>query len=222
MLDRMRAALRPPDALSVTLAAKLALISHTRNYQTVKWLGKPIWQNLADAWTLQESIYDDDVDFVIECGTNQGGSAFFFASLFDLLGRGHVATIDIAKRVDFTHPRITFLEGSSIAPDVVARVRQLVAEHGAKRPLVFLDSDHSAPHVLAELHSYADLVPVGGYIFVQDGVIDELEIFADSRPGPLVATRQFLAQDDRFEVDRDRSQRYLVSHSPDGWLRRTR
>jgi hypothetical protein len=43
-----------------------------------------------------------------------------------------------------------------------------------------------------------------GYNCVQEGIIDELKILADTRPGPLVATSQFLAEDDRFEVDEAR------------------
>jgi cephalosporin hydroxylase len=166
-----------------TLAAKTAFITHAYNFERAKWLGRPIWQNLADVWTLQESICDDDVDFVIECGTYRGGSAFFMASIFDLLGRGHIVTIDIEPLADYTHPRVTFLKASSIDPETIATLRQLMDKHNAKRPLVVLDSDHSADHVLAELRAYSDLVPVGGYIAVQDGVIDQLDMFADSRPG---------------------------------------
>ncbi|HXA41977.1 MAG TPA: CmcI family methyltransferase [Candidatus Solibacter sp.] len=203
-------------------AAKEAMIIHTDNFGRVTWLGRPVWQNLTDIWTLQEAICADGVDFVIECGTNMGGSAFFFASIFDLLQRGHVVTIDVEQLATFTHPRITFLHGSSTDPKILTQIPDLIAEHGAKKPMVFLDSDHSAGHVLAELRAYSQFVPVGCYMMVQDGVIDELELFADSRPGPLVAIRDFLATDDRFEIDEERSSRYLLTHSPDGWLRRRR
>jgi cephalosporin hydroxylase len=220
MFNRFGASRGPKDANKATLQAKEALIRHTHNFGKVTWLGRPIWQNLADIWTLQESICEGDVDFVIECGTNRGGSAFFIASLFDLLGRGHVVTIDVERMVDFTHPRITFLQGSSTDLDTIAKIKPVMEAHGAKQPMVFLDSDHSAPHVLGELRAYSDFVPVGGYMAVQDSIIDELEMFADSRPGPGVAIREFLAENDRFEVDEERSARYLFHHSPDGWLRR--
>jgi cephalosporin hydroxylase len=43
-----------------------------------------------------------------------------------------------------------------------------------------------------------------------------------ARPGPLRAIEKFVESDDRFEVDEKRSGRYLVGHSPKGWLRRVR
>src|SRR3954469_19058284 len=71
------------------------LVWRTGNFSSVRWLGHPIWQNPLDAWALQEAIVSDDVDLVVECGTNRGGSALYMASIFDLLGRGNVITIDI-------------------------------------------------------------------------------------------------------------------------------
>jgi cephalosporin hydroxylase len=197
-----------------------ALIGRTGNFRTTSWLGHPIWQNPLDAWSLQEAIVQDDVDLVVECGTNRGGSALYMASLFDLLGRGHVITIDIATLSDIVHPRIDFVIGSSTDPAVVDDVRARVERLGAARVMVLLDSDHAGAHVLRELELYADLVPVGGYVLVQDGCIDELASMRSDRPGPLWAIRRFVADDARFVIDRDRSDRYLFSHSPSGWIRR--
>jgi cephalosporin hydroxylase len=87
---------------------------------------------------------------------------------------------------------------------------------------VILDGDHSATHVLAELEAYSDLVPIGGYLIVKDGVVDELPRFREHRPGPLVAIRQFVARDHRFVIDKERSGKFLFHYSPDGCLRRIR
>jgi hypothetical protein len=40
---------------------------------------------------------------VIECGTNRGGSALFYAHLFDLLGKGRVLTIDVESMHQLSH-----------------------------------------------------------------------------------------------------------------------
>jgi cephalosporin hydroxylase len=199
-----------------------ALVGRTGNFSDVHWLGRPVIQNITDIWALQEVIVDRDVDLVLECGTNRGGLAHFFATLFDLRGKGHVITVDVRDLVDFTHPRIEFLHGSSTDTTLVTRVRQRIAELAPEHVLVVLDSDHSEHHVLQEIRSYADLVGVGDYVVVQDGVIDELRIFSDSRPGPLGAIRRFLSENDRFEIDKERSTRFLFNHSPSGWLRRVR
>ena len=197
-----------------------ALVGRTGNFSDVTWLGRPAWQNIADIWALQEAIVSDDVDVVLECGTNRGGLTYFLATLFDLRKKGTVLTVDVADLMDFTHPRIERFHGSSTHPEVVERIRSRVAELGPERLLIVLDSDHAEEHVLCELRAYADLVAVGGYVVVQDGVIDELRMFRDSRPGPLGAIRRFLAEDPRFVVDQRRSRRFLFNHSPSGWLQR--
>jgi cephalosporin hydroxylase len=199
-----------------------ALIFRTGNFAHTTWLGHPIWQNPLDAWLLQETIVERQVDLVVECGTNRGGSAYYMASLFDLLGRGQVLTVDITRLTDLEHDRIEFLVGSSVDPAVVEQVRRRVDELQPSQTLVLLDSDHAGPHVLQELRLYAEFVPVGGYILVQDGCIDELRFMSHDRPGPLWAIRRFLEEDDRFEVDEERTRRYVLSHSPSGWLRRVR
>ncbi len=202
--------------------ALTALIKRTGNFDRVTWLGKPIWQNVTDAWLIQEAIVHDDVDFVIECGTNRGGSAFYMASIFDLMGRGRVLTIDVEKLADFEHPRIEFLTGSSTDQTIVNTVRDRLAQIQPKHVLVVLDSDHSQAHVEREMRLYAEFLKVGEYMHVQDGCADELAMFKQSRPGPLRAIERFVARDNRFVVDDERSRRYLVSHSPKGWVRRVR
>ncbi|MEJ7582542.1 MAG: CmcI family methyltransferase [Acidimicrobiales bacterium] len=196
------------------------LIHRTHNFGGVTWLGQPIWQNPLDAWAVQETIVEDQVDLVIECGTNRGGSAYYMASLFDLLGRGHVITIDVQVMTDLHHPRIDFVTGSSVDPDILESVRARADELNATCIMVLLDSDHAGPHVLRELQLYSEFVAVGGHILAQDGCIDELRIMRADRPGPLWAIRRFVKEDPHFEIDVERSQRYLFSHSPSGWLRR--
>jgi cephalosporin hydroxylase len=202
--------------------ALTGMVWKTTNFSGTTWLGHPIWQNPLDAWALQEAISGDGVDLVIECGTNRGGSALYMANLFDLMGRGHVITLDITSLHELSHPRIDFLIGSDVEDDVVDQVRQRVEQLQPKQTMVLLDSDHTGPHVLKQLQKYADFVPVGGYMYVQDGCIDEIPAMRADRPGPLWATRKFVESDSRFVIDAERSNRYLFSHSPSGWLRRVR
>ena len=84
-------------------------------------------------------------------------------------------------------------------PDVVAEVARRV---GGGRTMVLLDSDHRMAHVLAELRAYADLVSPGSYLIVQDTNVNGHLVLPGFGPGPMEAVREFLATDDRFEVDR--------------------
>jgi cephalosporin hydroxylase len=195
------------------------LIRHTDNFEGVKWLGHPIWQNVLDLWALQEAIAEIRPALLIETGTNRGGSALFYAHLFDLLNHGRVVSVDVARWHSLEHERVEFLIGSSVDPQILEVVRERAQE--ADGPvMVVLDSDHSQAHVLAELRAFAPLVTPDSLILVQDGVIDVLTMFATTRPGPLKAIEAFLAEDGRFEVDPRFDRRFLVTHHPSGWLRR--
>ena len=195
------------------------LLRQTDNFSRVTWLGKPIWQNILDLWVIQETIWEIQPELLIECGTNRGGSAYFYAQLFDLMKKGKVISIDITKMHDLTHPRIEFIVGSSVDKSVVGQVKSAVSS--IRGPvMVILDSDHAVDHVSKELEMYSTLVTRGSFILVQDGVIDNLPMFSAGRPGPLPAIKEFLVRHPEFEVDIERSERFLISHHPLGWLRR--
>jgi cephalosporin hydroxylase len=195
------------------------LIRRTNNFYSASWLGQPILQNTLDLWTIQETIAFVRPELLIECGTYQGGSSLFFANLFDLMGKGQVVTIDIERKHNLSHPRITYLIGSSTSEEVLAVVRKKAA--ACTGPvMVILDSDHSRDHVRRELECYAPLVTPGSYCLVQDGVIDTTSVFRSDRPGPLPAIEDFLRSSDAFEIDTERCERFLITHHPKGWLRR--
>ena len=195
------------------------LIGKTDNFGSVSWLGHPIWQNILDLWTIQETIALVRPGLLIECGTNRGGSSLFFANLFDLMGEGQVVTVDIERLHNLAHPRVTYLVGSSTSDEILDIMRRKAAASTGP-VMVILDSDHSYNHVRRELECYAPLVSPGSYCLVQDGVIDNLSIFRGGRPGPLTAIEDFLKSSDTFEIDAERCERFLITHHPNGWLRR--
>ncbi len=195
------------------------LIAHSYNFGKTNWMGQPIWQNVLDLWTIQETICEIKPELLIETGTNRGGSSLFYAHLFDLINHGRIITIDVKKLHDLTHSRITYLLGSSTAPDIVETVRQAAVQVTGPI-LVILDSDHGEAHVRKELDCYASLVTPGSFCLVQDGVIDTLWMLRGDRPGPLPAIKDFLKTHPEFEVDRERERRFLITHHPMGWLRR--
>jgi cephalosporin hydroxylase len=183
------------------------------------WLGAQALKNPLDLWVYQEIMVETRPELVVETGTYRGGSAAYLASICDLLGAGEVVSIDIEQvRDDYpVHPRITYLGGrSSTHPDVLADVRSRAE---GKRTLVILDSDHSQGHVETELAEYAPLVPVGGYVIVEDSNIGQIR--KDLMPGPLEAIETFLAATDDYEIDRSR-EKFLITFNPSGYLRRIR
>lgn len=178
--------------------------------QFVGWLDKPIQKNPCDLWAYQEIICDTKPDLLIETGTQTGGSAFYFATIMDLVGHGQVATIDIRGEDMWLdrpeHERLTYYEGSSTDPETL----EWLDVQPDERVMVSLDSDHSYEHVLQELELYGPLVTSGCYMVVEDTNVS----------GAHQAVTEYLEKHPRvWDVDLER-ERYLLTFHPGGWLRR--
>lgn len=191
-----------------------------QTYQNTRWLGVRAQKCPLDMWVFQEILFETRPDVLLEMGTFQGGSALYFASIFDLLGRGRVITVDIE---DFPgkprHPRIEYLLGSSTSAGIAARVRSLVRP--GEKVMVVLDSDHSREHVLQELHLYSGLVTPDCYLVVEDTHFNGHPILPKFGPGPMEALKTFLAESSDFRPDRSR-EKFLMTFNPSGYLKRMR
>jgi cephalosporin hydroxylase/lipopolysaccharide biosynthesis glycosyltransferase len=195
------------------------LIARTNNFDQVSWLGTPVGQNVLDLWVIQEAIAEVRPALLIETGTHHGGATLFYAGVMDLIGHGRVLTMNLVPHPELSHPRVEFIQGGSTDPGVLERVRS--AARAADGPvMVILSGNHKGHHVARELELYAPLVTPGSYILSQDGVIDQVSLLAGARPGPLEANRAFLQRHPEFEHDRERTERFIVTHHPTGWLRR--
>jgi cephalosporin hydroxylase len=119
---------------------------------------------------------------------------------------------------------IEMIQGSSIAPEVISRVQERVK--GAERVMVFLDSNHTHTHVLAELEAYAPLVTKGSYCVVFDTLIEDMPAnHYPDRPwgkgdNPKTAVWDYLKSHPEFEVDKHIEGKLLVTVAPDGYLKR--
>jgi len=191
---------------------------HDYTWTTTKWMGVPALKYPSDAWSYQEIVYETKPDLIIETGTNQGGSALFFASLFDLLGAGRIVTIDIDDRKDRpVHPRIQYLTGSSTSAEIIQSVEQIAAK--ASRIMVILDSDHSEKHVFEELRLYHRFVTPGCYLIVEDTNVNGHPVCHKHGPGPMEARARFLPDHPEFETDLSRERLGITAH-PKGFLKR--
>jgi cephalosporin hydroxylase len=206
-----------------TLSANFARLYYAHVEWTVfetKWLGRQTLKYPTDLWIYQEIVSATLPDVIIETGTWHGGSALYLANVCDALDHGRVLSIDIAPQEPLPeHPRITFLEGSSVAPEILDRVRAEL--DGAERVMVILDSDHSRDHVLAELQAYAGIVTPGCYLIAEDTNVNGHPVLPEHGSGPGEAVAAFLDRDDHYRVDRAR-ERLLLTANPGGYLLRVR
>jgi cephalosporin hydroxylase len=184
------------------------------------WLGVKTSKNPLDLWMYQEILYEVKPDVIVECGTYRGGSAFFFASVFDLLGHGQVVTIDVETYSNRpAHPRISYLLGSSTSSDTVGRVEDML--RGKSKVLVILDSDHHKEHVLQEMNIYSRFVSKGSYMVVEDTNTNGHPVYSDFGPGPMAAVGEFMKRNHGFIIDKSR-EKYLLTFYPNGWLKKIR
>jgi cephalosporin hydroxylase len=194
---------------------------HTYYYPRFRqtyWFGVRTWKCPLDLWIYQEILFETRPDLVIETGTNMGGSAHFFACVLDQLGDGRVLTIDV-RDLDGrpSHPRITYLTGSSVDREIVARASESLRP--GEKVMAVLDSNHHKEHVLSELRAYSRIVTVGQYLIVEDTNLNGRPVLPEYGPGPHEAVQEFLAEDRRFEVDRSR-EKFMMTFNPGGFLKR--
>jgi cephalosporin hydroxylase len=196
---------------------KLYHSSKTQTWKDTFWLGVPVLKCPLDLWIYQELVWSLRPDVIVETGTFKGGSAYFFATVCELIGHGRVVTIDIEPQESRpVHDRIEYVTGSSIAAPVLEHVRK--ATGAAATTLVVLDSDHSFFHVLPELRAYSQFVTEGSYLVVEDTNIDGVPVRPEDGRGPNEAVEAFLAETDRFERDPS-LEKFFLTFNPGGFLR---
>ena len=197
------------------------------------WMGRPIIQFPQDMVAMQELVWEVKPELIVETGIAHGGSLVYYASLLEMMGldNAKVVGIDIDIRAHNraaieAHPmmkRLHLIEGSSIAPEIVAQVHALAA---GKRTLVVLDSNHTHEHVLAELEAYASLTSVGSYCVVMDTVVEDMPAdFFPDRPwgpgdNPKTAVHAWLPKHPEFVIDKEVDAKLALTVAPDGYLKR--
>ncbi len=226
------------DAAFEAISREWVRVGWNQKYQyTFTWMGRPIIQLPEDMVRMQEVIFNLKPDVIIETGVAHGGSLIFYSSLCKAMDKGRIIGIDIEIRPHNraaieAHPlsdRITLIEGSSVAPDVVSAVKSLVGP--TETVLVILDSDHSYAHVSAELECYGGFVTPGSYIVATDGIMYDLADVPRGTPGwatdnPTHAARDFAAEHPEFVIEQpawafcESTLDKNITHWPGAWLRR--
>jgi cephalosporin hydroxylase len=225
------------EAFRIVSEAWLQCGWDTKYVYSFTWMGRPLIQNPEDLLRIQEVIYRVKPDVLIETGVAHGGSLIFYASLFKAMGRGRVIGVDVEIRphnrkaieAHELFPLITLVEGDSIAPATINRVKALL-QPGEKVFLV-LDSKHAKNHVLGELRAYAELVSVNSYAVVEDGIMERLvgapRAMSDwGWNNPKAAALEFVEERRDFAVEEpefpfnEGMVRERVSYWPSAYLRR--
>ena len=212
-----------------------------------EWLGRPIIQYPQDICAIQELVWSVRPDLIIETGIAHGGSLILSASLLAMLDyedfvNNKTNPIETKKRMvlgvdidirehnknainqHFLSEKIEMIQGSSIDQSIIDKVSEFTKNFSTV--MVFLDSNHTHQHVLAELNGYSQFVSDGSYCVVFDTVVDDIDDkYSQGRPwsskdNPKTAVFEFLEDNPLFEMDSQIDQKLMISVAPSGFLKK--
>jgi cephalosporin hydroxylase len=204
---------------------------HRWVHQT-KWFGEPILNLPQDMFALQEIIFKTKPKFIIEIGVAWGGSLLFHSTLLEVLGGQAIIGVDTFIPDDLkarlaSHgslsERLILIEGSSVEQNTVDQIQSIIGD--CREVMIILDSFHTHEHVLNELRMYSPLVGKGYYLICSDTIVEDIpEQKHRTRPwgpgnNPKTALKQFLSENDRFQIDTIICNKLLLTCNPDGYLK---
>lgn len=192
-------------------------------WEGVRFLGVVTNKSVSDLWNYQEVLAELRPSLVVEFGTRFGGSALYFS----VIGRAINPDIRVLS-VDVSHaevasvvrndPAVMLLQQSSSDPAVAEAIRSLRDAHPGK-VFFILDSDHSKPHVLAELMLLRSVIQAGDYLVVEDGNINGNPVLPGWGEGPLEALREYFElYPDDYTHDAEREKKFGFTFAPGGFL----
>lgn len=208
------------------------LVTHLSDY----YAGIRLSKFPEDLRVYEHLLFAQKPEVVVEIGCQFGASSLWFADRLDTIARyggpagGAVIAIDIDVRparealasVDPDYARrITLVEGDVTDPGLARRVAELVG--GRTNVFVIEDSAHTYETTSAALAGFAGLVPTGGFLIVEDGVVDDEELrLSDDWPrGVRRAIDEFLASPSGAEFEcLPELEMYGLTAHPGGFLRR--
>jgi cephalosporin hydroxylase/glycosyltransferase involved in cell wall biosynthesis len=186
-------------------------------YKNIHLAGKdPRWRGIkmikmpTDIVLYQMAIWEKKPDFIVEIGTAYCASALMMADFCEMVGNGHVISIDPHPRGPLVeHPRITYLKGDSKSDEIIEQVKTIVGDGSV---MLSIDGLHTRHQVKWELTKYKPIVTKGQFMVVEDcyGRQGELVGPGEARDWFLRRTKQFVLSD--FDA------RFIFGFTKGGWL----
>jgi cephalosporin hydroxylase len=205
------------EALDWPLSRVLPIMQK-RIMESSTYHGIQTMKNPLDFWVYQEILWASKPDFIIEIGNLYGGSTLALAHICDLLGKGRILAVD-TQHDHFSpearaHSRISLLTGD--ACEILPRVKAAIP--AGSSVMVIDDSAHTYDHTLRVLEGYSELVGVGNYFIVEDGICHH-GLDVGPQPGPYEAVDAFVRKNRNFVIDRNKES-FGITWNPKGYLKR--
>jgi cephalosporin hydroxylase len=127
------------------------------------WLGEPILQTPEDIIKMQDIIFKEKPDIIIEIGVAWGGMLLFYDTLAKSLPIKKIIGVDIFMPKNLKlrlnkkiSNKVKLIKGSSLNRKIFEELLKIRKRY--RKCLIHLDSDHIEEHVLKELSLYDKMV----------------------------------------------------------------
>ncbi len=180
-------------------------------------------KNPFDLIIYEELIWQVRPTVVIEIGNASGGFSLWLSDRMKMVDtNGRVITIDIDSKGDtnlykYKSDKLISIIGDCNDIKTIGKVRDNIG--GNDKVLIIEDSSHTAENTLSVLQNYKDIISVGSYFIIEDGICDILDLGV--RPGPMSAVLEWIKSNSNFQIDRE-CERYILTYNPNGYLKRIR
>jgi cephalosporin hydroxylase len=174
------------EAFEILSRQWMAVGWNLRHSATFSWMGRQMVHFPDDVLRFAEAMWRVRPTVIVATGVYDGGATLFFAGLSErVISIDRELRPEVRKGIAEAAPgRVTLIQGSSAsigAADLVSRKLR-----PNDRVCVFLDSDHSASHVAAELENFGPVVSAGCYLVVAQSKLPD---FAGTPKGNTAWTR---------------------------------
>ena len=188
------------------------------------WLGEPILQTPEDIIKMQDIIFKEKPDIIIEIGVAWGGMLLFYDTLAKSLPIKKIIGLDIFMPKDLKKRlnskisnKIKLITGSSLDKKIFSKISKIRKNY--KKCLIHLDSDHTQEHVLNELNIYDNTLVKGDIIVVGDTIINYIPENKtrirkwNRNNNPKTAIDIFIKKNKKYKLLKDWSNNLLLSNN---------
>lgn len=198
------------------------LWDHQRNIHfKFKYFGYHMQKNPMDLIVYMEIIQEQKPDYIIEIGAANGGTALWFCHQLDSLCHGKLISVDITHDLcKIKHERLIKITGDSTLKSTVDKVKNKI-EKGSKC-LIVQDGSHRKCDIKKDFENYSDLVNVGSYFIIEDGIMDVFG-WKDHRTNGhdcgMYAGIEIEKENEKWKIDFDK-EKYVATYNQCGFLKR--
>lgn len=209
------------DSLSMNI--EKWLYYHQNNIHfNMKYRGLNMIKNPFDLVVYEELFWEIKPTVVIEIGNRHGGFSLWLRDRMKLVGiEGKIITIDIEPLADGNFSQYKSDKFISIVGDCNSeKTISEVKKHINRDDIVMIieDSSHTFDNTFKALENYKDIVTVGSYLIIEDGICDIIDLGVN--PGPMKAVEKWIkTNNENFEIDREK-ERYIMTYNPKGYIKR--